>query len=127
MNRSSSCSGPSGPVDRSTWRDSSSGTLRYEAYVTARRVTPGWYVGPWAGDSVPRQDPDDQHRCLLVADDLGLVWDRPIPAEIVAGTELDLVIALAGSEPTAEDDMVLVARMGVQADATAGLGYAFDD
>src|SRR4029079_12878277 len=38
-------------------------------------------------------EPDDDHRSLVLADDLGIVRDRPVPADVIAGANVHDVIA----------------------------------
>ena len=65
--------------------------------------------------SVLGADADDEHRRLVVADDLAVVRDRAVPPDVVAGADLDDVVALGQPEPAAQDDVMLVAGMGVRA------------
>src|SRR3954464_2628397 len=114
MNSNSSCSAgdPSEPIERSSWSASSSAIRRYDAYVTAARVIVAMVR---AGGSVAGSDPDDQHGAVLVADRLAVVGEGAVPAEVIARRELDLMISLTQPPPTAQDEVVLVARVGMGA------------
>jgi len=57
---------------------------------------------------------DDQHHGRLAADSLGVVGDGGVPEQVVAGAEIDHVLALDGADPARQDDVVLVAGVGVQ-------------
>ena len=64
---------------------------------------------------------DDQEVPLLVADDLGVVRDRAVPADVVAGTDLDDVVALGHPPSAAQDEVMFVAAVRVEACAPARL------
>src|SRR3954451_21323862 len=118
MNSNSSCSAgdPSEPIERSSWSASSSAIRRYDAYVTAARVIVAMVR---AAGSVAGSDPDDQHGAVLVADRLPVVGDGAVPAEVIAGCELDLMFSLAQSPAAAQDEVVLIAGVGMGADLAA--------
>ena len=65
--------------------------------------------------SGPGEEGHDEDVALLVADHLGIVGDRPVPAEVVARAQLHHVVALGHPPSAAQDEVVLVAGMGVQA------------
>src|SRR3954471_13601329 len=96
MNSHSSCSAgdPSEPIERSSWSTSSSAIRRNDAYVTAARVIVAMVRG--AG-YVAGSAPDDQHGPALVAERLPVVGHGAVPAEVIAGRELDLMFSLAQS------------------------------
>src|SRR4026207_2062823 len=58
---------------------------------------------------------DDEHRADVVPDVLDVVRDRGIPGQIVARTELLDMVALRHAPAPPDDEMVLIALMGVDA------------
>src|SRR6478672_259666 len=70
---------------------------------------------------------DDEEMTLLVADDLGVVRDGAIPADVVARTEFDDMVALRHPPPAAQDEVVLVAGVSVHARSATDRRDALDD
>ena len=70
-------------------------------------------------------DPDDEHRRAATVGpgvhDHAVVGNRAIPAQVVAGADLDLVIALTEAEAAAQDQVVLVSGVDMCADSIADL------
>ena len=58
---------------------------------------------------------DEEQHGRLLADAFGVVRDRGVPEEIVARAELDRVGALSQPDSTRQNEMVLVAGVGVEA------------
>ena len=69
----------------------------------------------------------DEDVALLVADDLGVVRDGAVPADVVARPQLHHVFALRHPPAAAQDQVMLVAGVGVQARPSAGRGDTLDD
>jgi len=80
-----------------------------------------------SGPSALATDTDDQHRPVVGPDRLRVVGDRAVPADVVARTGLDHVIALGHPEPAAQDEVVLVPRVGVGSRARTGPRDRLDD
>ena len=69
----------------------------------------------------------DEDVALLVADHLGVVRDRAVPAEVVARADFDDMVALGHPPAPAQDQVMLVAGVGVQPGPAADRRDALDD